>query len=80
MAELTQSWREVFEVVEHGVIPRGRVCHGVFDDEGEAWRRHAELLRQHPQLATPGVLAVVPRRAEVLEPLAVASTAEEVRR
>ena len=36
MGELTISTRQVYVVEEQGVIPRGRVCHGVFTTQEEA--------------------------------------------
>ena len=65
MAELTLGRVQVWEVVEQGYVNVGRITHGVFTSEAEAWALHDLLRRQRADLAGPGVLGVSSRYVEV---------------
>ena len=67
VAELTLKRAQVWEVVEQGYVNVGRVSHGVFSTEAEAWARYDALRREQPALATPGVLGVTGRTVDVVQ-------------
>lgn len=72
MAEVTLKRVELWETWEQGYIGQGRVCHGLFTDQGEAVARYHALAQRQPHLAQQGALGVDRRTVEVLEAAATA--------
>lgn len=68
MAELTPTWREVFEVVEQA-IGGGQVVHGTYTTPEEAQARYHQVARQQPRLVQSGSIGIRTRRAELLAPV-----------